>query len=90
MRTTKVKFFKKYLSEGMSNPDKQCCQLGTFPVQWGWYRYEAAGIFWSLRVAVFWATFCLKLRVLGQCSTGRPTSSLNMNQLGLDPFFFFF
>ena len=65
--------------------------VGGFPAQLGWFRCEVEGKFQSLRVAVSWATFCLKLRVLGlgleQCSTG--TSFLNMFQLGLDPFVFF-
>ena len=58
----------------------QICQLSGFLAQLGWYQLEVAEKFWSLRVAVSWATFCLKLRVFGllfgQCSTG--TSFLNM------------
>ena len=73
------------------NKVNQCSQLGGFPAQLSWFQYEVAGKFLSLRIAVFWATFCLKLRVFGlvfgQCSTG--TSFLNMFQLRLDPFIFF-
>jgi len=41
----------------------QCCQLGGFPAQLGWFLRSVAGFFLLLRVAVFWPGFIKMLAV---------------------------
>ena len=43
----------------------QCCQLGGFPAQLGWFCCCVAGFFLLLRVAVVWASFSEMHAVFG-------------------------